>query len=117
MKKILSSLVLLLLIVSLAINFLSFSEKYKPAAPESLGKVTEINGIKVFMMSEPAAPYEELSRIEPFALTILRSPYDWASKFAEMAMKRRGDGLPVEGVIYKSGRSAILIRFIEEGEN
>lgn len=107
MKKVYASVLALVLVTVFA---------FKPEDEEGLARVSKIQGIEIYMLSEPVRDYEVISDVNnginaSSAITggmVNESIADKAAKFVRRAMKENSR---IDAVVYSSGKRVVGIRF------
>ena len=107
MKKVYASVLALVLITIFA---------FKAEDEEGLARVSKIQGIEIYMLSEPVRDYEVISDVSnginaSSAITggmVNESIADKAAKFVRRAMKENSR---IDAVVYSSGKRVVGIRF------
>ena len=79
---------------------------------KGLARVQKIEGIEVYVMSEPLREYEVVGDVSVYD-TGFGEQYvdDWMNKYVKKAKKLVEDGKQVDAIIYTNGKKATAVKF------
>lgn len=102
----------LLTIIVLALVAMSFTLTMTDEEKKGLGKVQKIEGIEIYVMSEPLREYEIVEDVSVYDAGISQQYVDdWMMKYVKKAKKLIEDGKTVDAIVYTNGKKASAVKF------